>query len=332
MLDMERRLKPVRTLAMGFLALALLVCGPWVGWWPIGMCVLVGAAFHAADRTLERWERPEFAIAAAWALAQVLIAVAVAISGGPQSAAVAWLAIPVVTLSARFDGRGVAAGVGLTGVLMVAVTVGREPSIVTDSPQYAVFPLALLVAVAVLSTALMRSDIDHRTDSVIDGLTGMLNRRALGDRVAELAAQAKVTGEPIGMIIGDLDAFKRVNDEHGHAVGDAVLVDVAYTLRKKLRAFDLAYRLGGEEFLILLPGATLAESAELAERLREAIEAAPWGGVPITMSFGVAGSGGGGFDYDAVLDAADAALYEAKRTGRNRVCVAGGGAPSAVAA
>ena len=79
------------------------------------------------------------------------------------------------------------------------------------------------------------------------------------------------------MIVADIDNFKAVNDEHGHQIGDAVLVDVAYTLRKELRAFDIAYRLGGEEFLVLLPGATLEDAELLAERLRVAVAAYPRG-------------------------------------------------------
>ena len=103
-----------------------------------------------------------------------------------------------------------------------------------------------------------------------------------------------------------------------------MLKDVAYTLRKHVRAFESAYRSGGEEFLILLPGADLARTAEQAERLREAIESATFGDHQrITMSFGVAASADGEvFDFDRVFAAADSALYEAKRTGRNRVCAA----------
>jgi diguanylate cyclase (GGDEF)-like protein len=323
MLDMEVRLKPVRTLAMSSLVVALLATGPWLGWWPALLCVAIGLIFLAADLALPRLERPEFALAGAWAFAQFAIAGAIWLTGGPDSPAVAWLAIPVVTLASRFDLRGVVAGGLYTAALMIGATVGHSPGLVTEAPQEAIAPLALLFAVAALTTALMRSDIAHRTESVIDGLTGMLNRRALATRVSELAAQAKVTGEPIGVVIGDLDHFKRVNDEHGHAVGDAVLVDVAYTLRKELRAFDLAYRLGGEEFLVLLPGASLDEAVMIAERLRAAVADAPAGGVSVTMSFGVASSSGGGFEYDAVLAAADGALYEAKHAGRDRVSVAG---------
>ena len=129
-------------------------------------------------------------------------------------------------------------------------------------------PVALLLCVAVLSTPLMRSDIQHRSDAVIDQLTGMLNRKALSTRVAELAQQSQLTGESIGIIVGDLDHFKAINDTRGHSVGDVVLKEVAYQMRKQLRAFDLAYRLGGEEFLILLPGSDLEQSAQLAEQLR----------------------------------------------------------------
>jgi len=107
-------------------------------------------------------------------------------------------------------------------------------------------------------------------------------------------------------------------------VGDSVLKDVAYLLRKQLRAFDLAYRLGGEEFLILLPGSDLDRAVELAERLRERVAAEPLGGgVPVTMSFGVSGSSRGeSFDYQALFAEADAALYRAKQTGRDHVSLA----------
>jgi diguanylate cyclase (GGDEF)-like protein len=166
----------------------------------------------------------------------------------------------------------------------------------------------------------MSSDLHHRAATVIDPLTGMLNRKALTNRVTELTQQSELTGAPVGLIVGDLDNFKRVNDTHGHAVGDGALKDVAYAVHKELRAFDLAYRIGGEEFLVLLPGADVDESVEMAEELRAAVEAAASGDGDLTMSFGVSGSPAGErFDYDAVFAAADAALYEAKKAGRNRV-------------
>jgi diguanylate cyclase (GGDEF)-like protein len=158
----------------------------------------------------------------------------------------------------------------------------------------------------------------------------MLNRNALASRVAELTQQSELSGEPVGLILADLDHFKQVNDSLGHAIGDSVLKDVAYVLRKELRAFDLAYRLGGEEFLILLPGADVEQTRALAEQLRGAVSArSVGGGVDVTLSLGVSASGRGGrFDYPLVFAAADAALYQAKRDGRNRVS---GGEPATLA-
>jgi diguanylate cyclase (GGDEF)-like protein len=174
----------------------------------------------------------------------------------------------------------------------------------------------------VLSTALMQSDVEHRGEAVIDQLTGMLNRKALANRIAELSQQADYTGQPVGMILGDLDHFKQINDSQGHAAGDAALTDVAYLMRKHLRAYDLAYRVGGEEFLVLLPGADTRECMSMAEDLRRAVADAPVGdGTRLTISFGVSASArGAGFDYEKVFAAADEALYEAKSEGRNRVC------------
>jgi diguanylate cyclase (GGDEF)-like protein len=167
----------------------------------------------------------------------------------------------------------------------------------------------------------MHSDLEHRNEAVIDPLTSMLNRNALATRADELSQQSALTGEPVGVVIGDLDHFKRINDSRGHTVGDAVLRDVAYVIRKRLRAFDLAYRLGGEEFLILVPGADSRQASELAETLREAVASEHVGGEQVTMSFGVSASERGHrFDYEAVFAKADEALYEAKRAGRDRVC------------
>jgi diguanylate cyclase (GGDEF)-like protein len=319
---MEERIKPVRRIAMGILALALIVGAPWIGWWTL--IPLAGAAgfFLAADARLQRSERPENLMFGAWVGSEVMIAIAVALTGGPAVATLSWLAIPVVTLSARFSLRGVVIGVAIAIALLLAVAFGSDTGAVLDNPPLVMAPLALILAIAVLSTALMQSDVEHRGEAVIDSLTGMLNRKALMNRVSELAQQSEVTGEPVGMILGDLDRFKDVNDSQGHAAGDAALTDVAYLLRKRLRAFDLAYRIGGEEFLVLLPGADTAECATIAEDLRRSVAADTLGdGSSLTISFGVSASPrGAGFDYDRVFAAADEALYEAKSEGRNRVC------------
>jgi diguanylate cyclase (GGDEF)-like protein len=321
LLDMEPRLRPVRTASMALLAVALVASGPWVGFWTLVPLVVAAVGFVLVDRGLAHASRPEYWLGGAWLISQLMIAGSIALSGGPESEAVAWLAIPAVTLSARFTARGIWVGSAISIALMLAVTVGVDPRAVYEQPTLLIMPLALLAAVTLLSTALMRSDLEHRTESVLDGLTGMLNRRALAARMLELDEQARLTGEPVGVIVGDIDRFKRINDEHGHARGDAVLVDVAYALRKQLRAFDLAYRVGGEEFLVLLPGATQEDARQLAERLRATIAATPYAGLDVTMSFGVASSGGELTVAGAMLRA-DTALYAAKAAGRDCVRVA----------
>ncbi len=325
MLDMEERVQPVRRRTFMILAFAIACLSPWVGWWPLLFLIPVSAFFSAADLFMPRVERPEHLMFAAWIGSELAIAGAVSLEGGPHVAALSWLAIPVITLSSRFSMRGVVAGVVIAGALVLAVAFGVDASYVLQQPERVVAPLALILSVAVLSTPLMRSDIQHRSDAVIDQLTGMLNRKALGVRVHELAQQSEITGETVGVIVADLDHFKHINDTCGHTVGDAVLKEVAYLLRKQLRAFDLAYRLGGEEFLILVPGSDLDHASELAERLRESVCAEEvGGGVTVTMSVGVACSPPGArFDYAEVFSRADAALYRAKDLGRDQVCLDG---------
>jgi diguanylate cyclase with GGDEF domain len=237
MLDMERRIAPVRSAAMGMLGLGLLVCGPWLGWWTLAPLACAALGFRIAEPRLEGAARPEYALFAAWAAAEVAIAVSVALSGGPRTATMSWFAIPVVTLSSRFSLRGVVAGVSFT--LALLLTVAFSTSAVAHDPTVLVAPITLVIAVAMLSTALTRSDVEHRSEAVIDPLTGMLNRNALSSRVAELAQQSQLSGEPIGLILADLDHFKQVNDSLGHAIGDAVLKDVAYVLREELRGSTL---------------------------------------------------------------------------------------------
>lgn len=332
LVDMELRLRPWRTAAFAVLAVALVISGPWVGWWELVPLAITAVLFKLLDQEIEGTPRPEYRMFAVWLLSEIAIAASVALTGGPHSPGIAWLALPIVTLGARFSLRGVAVGVTLTVLLLLAATLGVHPAYVVHRPDSIVFPLGLVLGVGLLSGALMESDRQHRSASVIDPLTSMLNRAALRTRVEELAHQAEVVRQPIAVVVADVDGFKQVNDHHGHMVGDAVLRDLAYRMRKCLRAFDLAYRLGGEEFVILLPGADAAQAASVAESLRAAVADDPIGGMDVTMSFGVAASDPGSFDYDRTFREADLAMYEAKRRGRNRVALAGDQAALAVAA
>jgi diguanylate cyclase (GGDEF)-like protein len=319
--DMEERLRPFRRASFVVLAVALVLSAHWVGWWtliPLGVAVV---GFQLVDRQLATAPQPELTIAAAWLLSELVIAGSIALTGGPRSPALAWLVIPLVTLPARFNSRAVAAGLGVASVLLGLTTFGIDTPYIVDHPQSIILPIGLLASVALLSSALMKSDLEHRSSSVIDPLTGMLNRNALQTRIAELVQQAAILREPVALIVGDLDNFKAINDGHGHAAGDVVLKDVAYRMRKSLRAYDLAYRLGGEEFLIVLPGADGVQAAEVAESLRSAIAGDPIAGLLVTISFGVSASEPGEFEYDEIFAEADLALYRSKQEGRNRVRV-----------
>ena len=324
LLDMDGRIGPVRRISIGVIAVALAACGPWLGWWTLIPLALAAAGFQVAEHFKERVRKPEYLLFAAWVMSEVAIAGSVYLTHDVETPMLAWLAIPVVTLSARFSARGVALGVGVALGLAFVVAFGTDSQAIVDNPVLLVAPLTLIASTAILSTALMHSDLHHRSETVIDPLTGMLNRKALATRVSELEQQSLVSGEPIGLVVGDLDHFKQVNDSCGHATGDAVLKEVAYEMRKELRAFDLAYRLGGEEFLVVLPGADSHQAERLAERLREIIAGVEFSGQQrLTMSFGVSASPRGRrFDYARVFGEADMALFEAKRSGRDQVCLA----------
>ncbi len=157
----------------------------------------------------------------------------------------------------------------------------------------------------------------------IDGLTGLANRRACEDQLAVELARAERFGGPVAVVITDLDDFKEINDRFGHPAGDVVLREFARTLEDGIRDVDLAARWGGEEFVLLLPGTDLDGGAQVADRVRRALEdrlvlAADGQPIPVTASFGVAAYPGEP-SSQALLLAADDALYEAKRTGKNRV-------------
>ena len=174
----------------------------------------------------------------------------------------------------------------------------------------------------------------HRTveqQALVDGLTGLANRRVCTAALEKELARAKRFEEPLALVLADLDGFKRVNDRFGHPTGDEVLKAFAKTLRESVREIDLAGRWGGEEFALLLPGTDLEGGRELAERVRQALEnlelTTPDGqAVRVTASFGVAAFPQAG-SQDALVAASDGALYQAKRSGKNQVVVA---APLAV--
>jgi diguanylate cyclase (GGDEF)-like protein len=159
-----------------------------------------------------------------------------------------------------------------------------------------------------------------------DGLTGLANRRHFDEAYPRTLAAGLERGEALALVVFDVDHLKPVNDRHGHLAGDDALRGVAETVRGRLRACDLAARYGGDEFALVLPRASGAAAAELAEALRRAVEARGFGpaaDLHVTLSLGVAEARPGD-SPEGLLARADGALYDAKRRGRNRVEYASG--------
>ena len=190
-------------------------------------------------------------------------------------------------------------------------------------------PAELLARVhANLRSKAVRDALAH--DATTDPLTGLLNRRGLESRAVEAIALARRHGRPLACLVVDLDHFKRVNDTFGHAAGDEVLRTVAELIHRLTRISDLVARYGGEEFLLLLPETDRDGAAAVGEKIRAVLAAHPFeyaspeGPVvmPITASFGGACWRPGMGEPPDLFDAADRALYEAKRLGRNCIVVA----------
>jgi diguanylate cyclase (GGDEF)-like protein len=159
--------------------------------------------------------------------------------------------------------------------------------------------------------------------AITDVLTGLPNRRGLAEHLAVGAALAQREVQSLSVMLIDVDHFKHVNDSHGHAVGDTVLVALADVLAPLLRTSDRIGRWGGEEFLVVVPATRLKTATELGERLRKAVEAHTFTqGLKVTISVGVAECGLND-TVDQLLVRADTALYTAKQGGRNQVCTTG---------
>jgi diguanylate cyclase (GGDEF)-like protein len=165
----------------------------------------------------------------------------------------------------------------------------------------------------------------YKNQAVTDGLTGLYNRRYMVEYLTSLLNIAKRAEKPLGVLVVDIDNFKRLNDEYGHKTGDLVLREIAHVMRSSLREGDTIARFGGEEFVIVLPESASRESGEVAERVRAAVASIQWDKFglanvpPVTISIGVAEFPLHGYSHYHLINSADKALYAAKRHGKNRV-------------
>jgi diguanylate cyclase (GGDEF)-like protein len=235
-------------------------------------------------------------------------------------------------LMSRWPAVGLLAAVGAAYLAWLALTLSmpiREACYVFSSTWFPVIALIALLgrialAFVVLAMVKEREELKQRHDALTDPLTGVPNRRALFDAAAELALHSKyLKGDPISVLVFDLDHFKNINDTFGHRLGDRVLQLFADTMTRHLETGSIAGRLGGEEFAAILPGADLETAAQTAEAVRVAFAASASviDGAKVfgTVSVGAASHDDIDCDLGMLFHRADGALYAAKNNGRNRV-------------
>jgi diguanylate cyclase (GGDEF)-like protein len=215
---------------------------------------------------------------------------------------------------------------------VMAANDGQAPAFLGGQFLLTTGALSMLVflAVATMGCALIvtqQQTLALRRASLTDVLTGWLNRRALHDIATREFRRCSRTGTPAYFLTFDIDHFKAINDRHGHGVGDAAICHVTTLSARVLRGYDALFRIGGEEFAVLVTGASADDVVHIAERLRELVAQSPLHAegqaVPMTVSVGVAALEAGDHKWEDILRRADEALYHAKQHGRNRVSVHG---------
>ena len=246
--DMNERVRSARRVQGASMGLAVLVSAPTYGWWVAALVAAALACLAAIEKVPERTVALERASAASMGTIIVLLGLASLGTGGVHSPYLPFLAVPTLMLAARFRIAVVAAGLVTCALVGTGAMLGALALPPPPEPPWWVYLaayVALLTGLAAISMTLLGAEMQSRGDAVVDPLTGLFNRKALHGRFAEAAAQAKVLGGSVSVVLCDIDHFKRVNDRYGHDRGDVVLREAAYRLRKTLRTFDLVYRIGG---------------------------------------------------------------------------------------
>lgn len=286
---------------------------PWQLLAPSAIAAVTGALDDPAHN---RWAGGGFFLA--------LMALLLAVAGREM-----WLCArqPAETPTHRTLTRTVALG----ATVLALFYVGRWAAYVTRGPESHLFrtvfgsvPTTMLTMVMLVVISVSMSSLSNeqqlgalRAWAGHDDLTGLLTRGEFRRLAAEVVYAARRTGRPATVVMADLDEFKQINDQRGHAVGDRVLKEFGAACHAVLRGTDLAARLGGEEFCLLLPDTSPAQAERIADRIAGQLRAFEDGHTP-TVSFGIATTDPR-IDLDATLEYADAALYRAKAAGRNRI-------------
>ncbi|MBJ7500634.1 MAG: GGDEF domain-containing protein [Sphingopyxis sp.] len=204
--------------------------------------------------------------------------------------------------------------------------VGFQQSIYWTTVQFSQAMVSIVAAISLMVAVAIDQIAELRREADADNLSGLLNRRGFEAQANAVLRRCLLDRRPVALLIADLDHFKRINDSHGHAVGDAIIAAFGAHVRRIGPAGMVAGRIGGEEFALLVPGAGIESARQLAEAVRSGLQAACTDRIPAslcpTASLGIAVGDPGGVPaatLSALMQEADQALYEAKRTGRNRV-------------
>ena len=284
---------------------------------PVLLAVAVVAALLLAGPRLPRW-----ALATVGPIGVVLIAQALAGTPGAGDAAVLYM-WPVLWMTFFFGRRGAISIVACIGVAHAIVLLSL-PAASSYVGRWVDVMISVCVVATVVVTLVDRNDrllARLAEEARVDALTGLLNRRGFDERASLELARAKREGDSLAIVMFDIDYFKRVNDEWGHEIGDRVLAWTGELLAASSRDIDVVARFGGEEFVVLLPGSDSVDAASFAERVRTELAAANSHGLPgIRVSAGIH-SAAVPERLDALLRRSDAALYSAKRAGRDQTVI-----------
>lgn len=348
--ELKRLGGAAKALCGGFLCFAL---QPWLpGWLTLlggNLLLMAGLAqfasavsWHLLNRGLRVWQH--WLLVGAALTVPFILDVGGPVRAGTMSAAMAALLLPPTVMALRQGWRGelsfrvvatmlLVASTGLWLRAGFAVWWGSSGAPPAGTPVFwssAIFMLAFMAVLAAgfsfVLAGFERMAAQMRQLASIDGLTGAVNHNTTVSLLAHSLERGRRENQPVGFVMLDLDHFKRVNDRHGHVVGDNVLRAVAACARARLRGSDVLGRLGGEEFGLVLPATGAAGAKHLAEQVRLAVEALELqgdGGQPlrVTLSAGVAEASRSDTP-ETLMHLADKALYQAKQKGRNRVVVA----------
>ena len=292
-----------------------------VGAWAIVLCTAVVSAIF----WLWRDSLPFWALFVGIVIGTAMITAGVWVNGERDGGAAAFNEIyyvwPVVFTAYYFPVRLLIVEIVLAAVLYAGVLLALDPGSIGVT-RWLIVVTVLMGVGGLISRLQARVDelVDRLSDTARrDPLTGLLNRRGFEERLDAELARATRNERPLALIVGDLDHFKTVNDRLGHPAGDAVLLRVAEILGRAGRRGDTVARMGGEEFVFIVPDADAVAAYELAERVRKEVETVfADGPVALTISCGAVSFPASGTTAESLMAAADGALYAAKRGGRNR--------------